>query len=60
MIELDTREVARVARDVGEQETSRLSCHRRTPGNRRQPTRSVAGSGTHPYSSTRVKDRQRR
>jgi len=31
VIELDARELARVARDVGEQETSRLSCHRRTP-----------------------------
>jgi hypothetical protein len=31
VIELDAREVARVPRDVGEQETGRLSCHRRTP-----------------------------
>jgi hypothetical protein len=31
VIELDAGEVARGAGDVGEQQTSRLSCHRRTP-----------------------------
>jgi hypothetical protein len=31
VIELDAREVARVPRDIGDQETGRLSCHRQIP-----------------------------
>ena len=45
MIELDPREVARVPRDVSEQETGRLSCHRQTPRNQGPLARSVTVLG---------------